>query len=71
MNKHRGSSFDDYLKERGISEEVSTLAQEQWETLRSETPSETESSTEIPDSSPSYIKRLLLRLRHIFNHLFS
>lgn len=71
MNKHRGSNFDDYLKERGISEEVSELAQEQWEILRAETTSETESSTEVPDSSPSYIKRFLSRLGHIFNHLFS
>ncbi len=65
MNKHHGSNFDDYLKEKGISEEVSALAQERWETLRAET------SSEVPDSSPGYIKRLLLRLQHIFNHLFS
>lgn len=65
MNKHRGSNFDDYLKEKGISEEVSALAQKRWETLHAET------SSEVPDSSPGYIKRLLLRLRHIFNHLFS
>ena len=71
MNKHRGGNFDDYLKEKGISEEVSVLAQERWETLRTETSTESESSVKVPDSSPGYINRLLLRLRHIFNHLFS
>ena len=71
MNKHRGGNFDDYLKEKGITEEVSALAQKRWETLRTETSSESESSTEVTDSSPGYINRLLIRLRHIFNHLFS
>ena len=71
MNKHSGNNFNDYLKEKGITEEVSALAQKRWETLRTETSSESESSTKVTDSSPGYINRLLLRLRHIFNHLFS
>ena len=71
MNKHRGGNFDDYLKEEDITEEVSALAQKRWETLRTETSSESESSTKVTDSSPGYINRLLLRLRHIFTHLFS
>ena len=31
MSKYRGSNFEDYLKEKGISEEVSTRAKKRWE----------------------------------------
>ncbi len=72
MNKHRGSNFNDYLKERGISEEVSTLAQKRWDTLRAETTSlETENTTEAPDNPPKCTNRILHWLRHRINHLFS
>ena len=71
MNKHRGSRFDDYLKERGISEDVSKLAQERWEVLSTETPNELEDTAKASDTPPSHIKRFFHRLRHIFNHLFS
>lgn len=71
MNKNRGSNFDDYLKEKGITEEVSVLAKEQWKTLQAETSSKSESCAVASHTSPGYINRLLLRLRHIFNHLFS
>ena len=71
MNKHRGSNFDDYLKERGMSEEVSTLAKKRWETLRTEGALETETEAKIPNNPPRYIHRLLHRLRHRITHLFS
>ena len=71
MNTHRGSNFDDYLKEKGISEEVSTLAQKRWETLRAEASLETENTAEVPDNLPKRINRFLHRLQHHINHLFS
>ncbi len=63
--------FDDYLKERGISEEVSALAKQRWEVLRAETSNGQEKTTDVPDSPPSHFKRFLHRLRHHINHLFS
>lgn len=71
MNKHRGSNFEDYLKERGISEEVSTLAQERWEALRSESPDEIKDTAEVSDNSHKPISRFLHQLRHLMSHLFS
>jgi hypothetical protein len=71
MNKHRGTNFDDYLKEREISEEVSALAKQRWEVLRAETSNGQGKTTDVPDSPPSHFKRLLHRLRHHINHLFS
>ncbi|MCY3550428.1 MAG: hypothetical protein OXN27_17225 [Candidatus Poribacteria bacterium] len=71
MNKYRGSSFDDYLKERGMSEEVSTLARKRWETLRTEDTPETENSTEVSDDQPKRTNTFLRRLRHRISHLFS
>lgn len=71
MNKHRGSNFEDYLKERGISEEVSTLAQERWEALRSESPDEVKNTAEVSDNSHKPINRFLHQLRHLMSHLFS
>lgn len=71
MNKHRGSNFDDYLKEKGISEEVSALAKQRWEELRTETSNEVENTADIPDNPPGHIKKLLHRLRHHISHLFT
>ena len=36
MNKYSGSSFDDFLKEEGIFEEVSTRTQERLAVLQAE-----------------------------------
>ena len=71
MNKHRGSNFTDYLKERGISEEVSTLAQERWKALLSEASDEAKNTAEVSDNSHKPIKRFLHQLRHLMSHLFS
>lgn len=37
MNKYRGSNFEDYLKEKGVSEEVSARAKKRWKALCAET----------------------------------
>jgi len=71
MNKYRGSNFDDYLKERGMSKEVSTLARKRWETLRTEVAPETENSTEVSDDRPKRTNNFLRWLRHRISHLFS
>lgn len=36
MNKYRGSNFEYYLKEKGISEEVLARAKKRWKALRAE-----------------------------------
>ncbi len=71
MNKHRGSNFDDYLKEKGISKKVSALAQKRWGELRPETSNEIENTADIRDNPPGHIKKLLHRLRHNISHLFT
>ena len=71
MNKHRGSNFNDYLKERGLLKEVLTLARKRWEVLCSEVPLETENTTEVSSNPPKRSNNLLDRLRHRINHLFS
>ena len=64
MSKYRGSNFEDYLKEKGISEEVSTRAKKRWEVLRAE------DTTESPDP-PKQNNGFFHRLRRSLNHLFS
>ena len=71
MNKHSGTNFDDYLKEKGISAEVSELAKRRWEVLKAETKEDAEKAANIPDNHPSHFKRFLHRLRHYVNNLFS
>ena len=46
MNKHHGSRFDDYLKEKGTFEEVSALTQKRWEELQTQKPSDTAENPE-------------------------
>ena len=54
MNKHHGSKFDEYLKEKGRFEEISALAQKRWEELQADEPSGT---SEIIEESPGSIAR--------------
>lgn len=56
MSKYRGSNFNDYLKERSISEEVSALAEKRWEVLCTEVSLAPEDTTEALDDSPSPIR---------------
>ena len=61
MNKHHGSKFDEYLKEKGRFEEISALAQKRWEELQAEKLSDT---FEIIEESPGRITRFFRWLRH-------
>ena len=71
MSKHRGRNFEDYLKEKGISEEVSTRAKKRWEVLRAEASIEPEDTTESPGDPPKQNNGLFHRIRRSVNHLFT
>lgn len=68
MNKHHGSKFDTYLKEKGTFEEIKGLAQKRWEELQTE---ERESVSEITEDSPKRITKFFQRFRHAIRHLVS
>ena len=61
MNKYEGRDVDEYLKKRGIFEEVNSLTQQELEALRDQ------DAPEIIKTSPSYVGRFLQWLRHAFN----
>ena len=61
MNKHEGRDVDEYLKERGIFDEVDSLTKQELETLRAQ------DSSEITETAPNYVGRFLQWLRHAFN----
>ena len=71
MSKYRGRNFGDYLKEKGISEEVSTRAKKRWEVLRAEASIEPEDTTESGGDSPKQNNGFLHRIRRSVNHLFT
>lgn len=71
MNKHRGSNFKDYLKERGISQEVSVLAEKRWEVLRTEVSLAPEDTTEGLNDSPNHIHKFFHWFRRRINDLLS
>ena len=52
MNKYRGSDFEDYLKEKGISEEISARAKKRWKALRAEVSVVPEDTTNPPSDPP-------------------
>lgn len=56
MNKYRGRNFEDYLKEKGISEEVSTRARKRWEALCAEVSVVPEDTTKSPSDPPQQHK---------------
>ena len=64
MNKHHGSKFDTYLKEKGTFEEVKALAQKRWEELQTEKPDNT---SEIIKNSPGRLTRFFQWFRHVIN----
>ena len=61
MNKYEGRAVDEYLKERGIFDEVDTLTQQELEALRDQ------DSPEIIEAPLNYVGRFLQWLRHAFN----
>lgn len=62
MNKHHGSSFEDYLKEKKIFDEVSASARKRWEELQTEQLDETGTF----EDSPRRIDRFARWMRHVF-----
>lgn len=64
MNKHYGSKFDTYLKEKGTFEEVKASTQKRWKELQTEEP---ENGSEITEDSPSPLIRFFQWLRHAMN----
>ena len=70
MNKYRGSNFEDYLKEKGISEEVSARAKKRWKALRAEASIMPEDTTKSRSDPPQQHNGFFHRLRRSVNHLF-
>jgi len=64
MNKHHGSKFDTYLKEKGTFEEVKASTQKRWKEVQTE---DTENGSEITENSPSPLIRFFQWLRHAMN----
>ena len=64
MNKHHGSKFDTYLKEKGTFEEVKVHAKKRWEELQTE---EQQNISEIDEDSPGHLVRFFQWLRHAMN----
>ena len=64
MNKHHGSKFDAYLKEKGTFEKVKRRAQERWEDLQD---TELSDTSGIIEESPSPITKFFHWLRHAMN----
>ena len=62
-----GSNFDDFLKEEGIFEEVTALAQKELEVLRDANPLESDDTSEPPSNLRSRIGRFFRRVRHAMN----
>ena len=61
MNKHHGSNFEDYLKEKNIFDEVSASARKRWEELQTAQLDETSAFEE----SLGRIDRFSRWMRHI------
>ena len=62
-NKYSGSSFDDFLKEEGIFEEVKTLAQNELAKL--------DDNDRNPEDSPKRITKFFQWFQHTVSHLVS
>ena len=66
-NKYSGSNFDDFLKEAGIFEEVTALAQKELTISRDANPLESDDTSEFPNNLHSRIRRFFRRIRHVMN----
>ena len=67
MNKHRGRNVDEYLKERGIFEEVEALTQKELKALRAEKSLKPGEAYKITEEPPGHLTRFFQWLRHAFN----
>ena len=63
MNKYRGSNFEDYLKEKDVSEEVSAGSKKRWKVLRAEASVVPEDTTKFPGDPPQRDNGFLFSLR--------
>ena len=64
MNKHRGRDVDEYLKERGIFEDVDALTQKELATLRADEPLKPGEAYKIAEEPPEHLARFFRWLRH-------
>ena len=71
MNKHRGRDVDEYLKERGIFEDVEALTQKELATLRTDEPLKPRDAYRITEETPGHLTKFFQWLRHAFSYLFS
>ncbi len=67
IGRKSGSNFDDFLKEEGIFEEVTALAQKELAISRYEAPLEPDDTSEFPNNLRSRIRRFFRRIRHVMN----
>lgn len=69
MNKNRylRSNFHDFLKEEGIFEEVSAIAQKELEGMRNKDEHGADNSSQLPDNICNRIGRFFQRIRHALN----
>lgn len=66
-NKYSGSSFDDFLKEEGIFEEVTAIAQKELEVSHNKDSLESDDTSELPNNVWRRIGRFFRRIRHAMN----
>lgn len=66
-DQHRGSDFDDFLKDEGIFEEVKRLAQKELEASHPENSLESDDTYDLPEDSPGRFIRFFQWLRHAIN----
>lgn len=66
-NKYRGSNFHDFLKEEGIFEEVSAIAQKELEGMHNKGEHGSDNSSQLPDNIRNRIGRFFQRIRHALN----
>lgn len=67
MNKHRGQDVDDYLKARGIFEDVETLTQKELKALRADEPLKSGDAYKITEEPMGRITRFFHWIRHALN----
>ena len=67
MNKHRGRDVDEYLKERGIFEEVEALTRKELAALHANEPLEPGEAYKITEEPAGYLTRFFHWLRHAIN----
>jgi hypothetical protein len=70
MNKYSGSNFDDFLKEKGIFDEVSALTKKRLAALRAGEIVEVDDTSELPEDSTKPIDRFIQWFQQTVRSLF-